>query len=89
MSVRPKTTKIVWLAQGLPGLREQATNHAPPVQARWIGLWALIAVVLAVSGLWIATGQLRSRGRIIDPSAASRAGQRSRAAPRRRRSDRP
>ena len=69
MSVRPKTTKIVWLAQGLPAMRAEATN-SPPVQARSIVLWALIAVVLTVSAVWIAASQLRPRGRIIVGSAA-------------------
>ena len=69
MSERPKTTKIVWLAHGLPAMRAEATN-SPPVQARSIVLWALIAVVLTVSASWIAAGQLRPRGRIIVGSAA-------------------
>ena len=69
MSVRPKTTKIVWLAQGLPAMRAEATN-SPPVQARSIVLWALIAVVLTVSTSWIAASQLRPRRRIIVGSAA-------------------
>ena len=64
MSVRPKTTKIVWLAQGLPAMRG-GDESAPPVQARSIVLWALIAVVLTVSALWIAASQLRPRRRII------------------------
>jgi Di-haem oxidoreductase, putative peroxidase len=64
MSVRPKTTKIVWLAQGLPAMRVEATN-SPPVQARSIVLWALIAVILTVPAMWIAAGQLLPRRWII------------------------
>ena len=69
MSVRPKTTAIVWLAQGLPAIRAEATD-SPPVRARSIVLWALIAVVFTMSVSWIAASQLRSRRRLIVASAA-------------------